>query len=463
MTVAKRCGNLYTGSLYTGLASLLSNLPSNQMVGKRVLMFGFGGGCAASIFTIRIVESPAYIVEKMNLIQRLSSMDVTTVEDYLLAMDLRERNHNKANWRPEGGIDNLFEGAYYLDVTDDQRKRFYHRHSTAFVFAMRGCQDTMYKSLGYGLHTYGRLHVDILLIGDGWFTHRGKSCGHDRNKHAEGRAFGPESGVVVGCIVTQIMHYMPSVDKTPFSSPLCNQVRRLLPKLLGLQHMRISKMGWEHAETQRPMKSGSDAADAQPAQKAQVSGDQPYQNHIAVSRKSIAVRATCPPGQGRENKNSYYCVTCQPGTFGLGGNAECQPCPTGSSAPNSGMGSCTCNAGYYKPGGGYTFQGPCTICPNGTFSSSGASYCSFCPADTYSTSGGPCTPCPDGTHSGPGAGECTTTVCIAGQYMLGVSCLTCPSGTYSSAGAISCTPCPAGQTSGPGSDSCIYEPSRRAV
>ncbi|CAE6483539.1 unnamed protein product [Rhizoctonia solani] len=131
MTVAKRCGNLYTGSLYTGLASLLSNLPSNQMVGKRVLMFGFGGGCAASIFTIRIVESPAYIVEKMNLIQRLSSMDVTTVEDYLLAMDLRERNHNKANWRPEGGIDNLFEGAYYLDVTDDQRKRFYHRHSTA--------------------------------------------------------------------------------------------------------------------------------------------------------------------------------------------------------------------------------------------------------------------------------------------------------------------------------------------
>ncbi|CAE6350599.1 unnamed protein product [Rhizoctonia solani] len=71
---------------------------------------------------------------------------------------------------------------------------------------------------------------------------------------------------------------------------------------------------------------------------------------IGKSRENIVARATCPPGQGRDNENSYYCVTCQPGTFGIGGNAECQSCPVGSVAPNSGMGSCTCIAGYYKPG-----------------------------------------------------------------------------------------------------------------
>jgi hydroxymethylglutaryl-CoA synthase len=88
MAVAKRCGNLYTGSLYTGLASLLSNVPPMHIVGKRILMFGFGGGCAASMYALRIAESPAYMVEKMNLTQRLASMDVTSVGDYLTAMDV---------------------------------------------------------------------------------------------------------------------------------------------------------------------------------------------------------------------------------------------------------------------------------------------------------------------------------------------------------------------------------------
>ncbi|CCO34543.1 hydroxymethylglutaryl-CoA synthase [Rhizoctonia solani AG-1 IB] len=129
MAVAKRCGNLYTGSLYTGLASLLSNVPPMHIVGKRVLMFGFGGGCAASMYALRIAESPAYMVEKMNLTQRLASMDVTSVEDYLTAMDLRERNHSKANQKPEGRINNIFEGAYYLDFVDDRRRRFYARRS----------------------------------------------------------------------------------------------------------------------------------------------------------------------------------------------------------------------------------------------------------------------------------------------------------------------------------------------
>ncbi|CAE6433114.1 unnamed protein product [Rhizoctonia solani] len=131
MAVAKRCGNLYTGSLYTGLASLLSNVPPERLVGKRVLMFGFGGGCAASMYALHIAQSPSHIVEKMDLLQRLSSMKVTSVKDYLFAMDIRERNHSKADWRPEGSTDNLFSGAYYLESVDNQRRRFYARCEVA--------------------------------------------------------------------------------------------------------------------------------------------------------------------------------------------------------------------------------------------------------------------------------------------------------------------------------------------
>ncbi|KAH7326960.1 hydroxymethylglutaryl-CoA synthase [Rhizoctonia solani] len=127
MAVSKRCGNLYTGSLYTGLASLLSSVPPENLAGRRVLMFGFGGGCAASMYALHIAQSPAHIVEKMDLPRRLSSMRETSVKEYLFAMDIRERNHSKSDRRPEGDVKHLFDGAYYLESVDDRRRRTYAR------------------------------------------------------------------------------------------------------------------------------------------------------------------------------------------------------------------------------------------------------------------------------------------------------------------------------------------------
>lgn len=44
-------GNLYTASLYSGLASLLSE-QGQHLVGKRMLCFSFGSGVVASMFTL---------------------------------------------------------------------------------------------------------------------------------------------------------------------------------------------------------------------------------------------------------------------------------------------------------------------------------------------------------------------------------------------------------------------------
>lgn len=90
MACVKRCGNMYTGSLYAGLASLLSSVPSEQLTGKRVLMFAFGGGCAASMYALRILQSPHHMVQKMDLMQRLKSMQVTSVDEYSSAMEVRQ-------------------------------------------------------------------------------------------------------------------------------------------------------------------------------------------------------------------------------------------------------------------------------------------------------------------------------------------------------------------------------------
>jgi hydroxymethylglutaryl-CoA synthase len=47
-------GNIYTGSLYTGLLALVCD-PEVDVSGKTVMMFSYGSGCAASMYTVRAV------------------------------------------------------------------------------------------------------------------------------------------------------------------------------------------------------------------------------------------------------------------------------------------------------------------------------------------------------------------------------------------------------------------------
>ncbi|QRV73413.1 hydroxymethylglutaryl-CoA synthase [Ceratobasidium sp. AG-Ba] len=127
MACAKRLGNLYTGSLYGGLASLLGSVPAHELIGKRVLMFAFGGGAAASMYAIRVAQSPDIIVEKMDLLRRLESMRVTSVEEYDTAMDVREKNHGKCDYTPAGSTNDLFDGAFYLQHIDEKYRRSYRQ------------------------------------------------------------------------------------------------------------------------------------------------------------------------------------------------------------------------------------------------------------------------------------------------------------------------------------------------
>ena len=50
MKISARTGNIYTGSLYLGLISLIENQPS--LVGKKIAMFSYGSGLASSMFIL---------------------------------------------------------------------------------------------------------------------------------------------------------------------------------------------------------------------------------------------------------------------------------------------------------------------------------------------------------------------------------------------------------------------------
>ncbi|KAJ7603420.1 hydroxymethylglutaryl-coenzyme A synthase N terminal-domain-containing protein [Roridomyces roridus] len=125
MACSKRLGNTYTGSLYGCLASLLSNVPSAELQGKRASLFAFGSGCAGSFWTLKVKGDTTELVQKMDLLARLAKMKVVPPQEFVDALDLREKNHNAVSYTPAGSVDNIWPGAYYLESIDSKYRRKY--------------------------------------------------------------------------------------------------------------------------------------------------------------------------------------------------------------------------------------------------------------------------------------------------------------------------------------------------
>ncbi|KAI0319832.1 hydroxymethylglutaryl-CoA synthase [Amylostereum chailletii] len=125
MRCAARCGNMYTASLYGGLASLLSVIEPTEIKDKRISMYAFGSGCASSFFTLRVKGDTSTIRQKLDLLNRLASMTVVPCQEFVTALELREKNHNSAPYTPTGSVENIWPGTYYLEGIDDKFRRKY--------------------------------------------------------------------------------------------------------------------------------------------------------------------------------------------------------------------------------------------------------------------------------------------------------------------------------------------------
>jgi hydroxymethylglutaryl-CoA synthase len=127
----KRCGNMYTASLYGAFASLIANIDSEEIQGKRIGLFAFGSGCAASFFGVRVNGSTEKIRSTLDLQNRFAAMDVVPCQHYVDALKLREDNHNAVEYKPQGSIDHIWPGAYYLNGVDKLYRRTYTKKPLA--------------------------------------------------------------------------------------------------------------------------------------------------------------------------------------------------------------------------------------------------------------------------------------------------------------------------------------------
>lgn len=63
----------------------------------------------------------------MDLLARLASMKLVPCQEYVDALTLREKNHNAVNYTPEGSIENIWPGTFYLESVDSKFRRKYAR------------------------------------------------------------------------------------------------------------------------------------------------------------------------------------------------------------------------------------------------------------------------------------------------------------------------------------------------
>jgi hydroxymethylglutaryl-CoA synthase len=93
--VATNCGNMYCASVWSGLASLVSHVDNATLQGKRIGLFSYGSGLAASFLSLRINGSVEQIAKALDIPSKLTARRALTPENYE-AVSYRLLD---ANWR----------------------------------------------------------------------------------------------------------------------------------------------------------------------------------------------------------------------------------------------------------------------------------------------------------------------------------------------------------------------------
>ncbi|XP_019634532.1 PREDICTED: hydroxymethylglutaryl-CoA synthase, cytoplasmic-like [Branchiostoma belcheri] len=134
LLLATQVGNMYTPSLYSGLASLLYSKSAADLAGRRVGFFSYGSGLASAMFSVRVSQdaTPGSQLERLvgsfsDLQARLDSRKCFSPADFAEMMKLREDTHHLAKYTPVGSVEDLFPGTWYLTHVDEMHRRQYSR------------------------------------------------------------------------------------------------------------------------------------------------------------------------------------------------------------------------------------------------------------------------------------------------------------------------------------------------
>ena len=118
--LAKQLGNVYTGSLFNGLLSLLCDT-TVDLKDKKIMMFSFGSGLACSMFVIKVLNDQyKNIQDVVNLKSRIEKRVKINPEDFNKWMIKREQSYGKAPYEPTVRLSkNICVGFYRIFIKWD--------------------------------------------------------------------------------------------------------------------------------------------------------------------------------------------------------------------------------------------------------------------------------------------------------------------------------------------------------
>ncbi|THF98859.1 hypothetical protein TEA_006478 [Camellia sinensis var. sinensis] len=133
--IPKQVGNMYTASIYAAFASLIHN-KHNSLAGQRVLMFSYGSGLAATMFSFRLRGgqlpfSLSNIANVMNVGEKLKSRHEFPPEKFVETMKLMEHMYGGKDFVTSKDCSLLAPGTYYLTEVDSMYRRFYAKKAGA--------------------------------------------------------------------------------------------------------------------------------------------------------------------------------------------------------------------------------------------------------------------------------------------------------------------------------------------
>lgn len=127
--IPKQVGNMYTASLYAAFASLIHN-KHTTLAGQRVIMFSYGSGSTATMFSLKFREgqhpfSLSNIASVMDVGKKLESRHEFPPEEFVETMKLMEHRYGAKDFVTSKDCSLLAPGTYYLTEVDSMYRRFY--------------------------------------------------------------------------------------------------------------------------------------------------------------------------------------------------------------------------------------------------------------------------------------------------------------------------------------------------
>mmetsp|Transcript_4549 Transcript_4549/g.8008 ORF Transcript_4549/g.8008 Transcript_4549/m.8008 type:complete len:507 (+) Transcript_4549:185-1705(+) len=131
----RQLGNSYTGSLYFALLSLIAQSDRKEMKDDRVLMFSYGSGLMASMFSLKVKGSLKEQRETCDLENRLAKRKQVSPEEFSETLLEREQFHAATNFSVPEPPATLAPGSFYLSGIDDLSRRTYEKAPMAAAAA----------------------------------------------------------------------------------------------------------------------------------------------------------------------------------------------------------------------------------------------------------------------------------------------------------------------------------------